>query len=167
VLVAFGSPAVDAFTWPSPSYPGIPLTAGAALYPMAAAYGWEGAAYWAGRARDAAPTVTGGSRKHGGPDLGASQGKAAWRRLGINPMGIADGPPGPDGKYPRGKGITGDAGETGLMLTIEMAAALQGFPPDWTFSGTKTSQYRQVGNAFPPPAAAAIGRSIAAALENS
>jgi len=165
VLVALSDPAAfDAFIWPGPSYPGIPLTVGAALYPMAAAGGWMGARYWAGRARDVAPVVTGGSTKHGGPDLGASQGKAAWRKLGIDPMGIADAAPGPDGKYPRGGGKTGDAGETGLMLTVEMAARLQGFPPDWEFTGGKTSRYRQVGNAFPPPAAHAIGSAIRAAL---
>lgn len=144
-------------TWPAPSV-------GTALYELAAANGWPAAATWASRATGVAPTVVGGSRKHGGADLGATQGKAAWRRLGIDPMGIADAPPGPEGKYPRGKGITGDAGQTGLMLTVEMAARLQGFPPDWKFSGYKTSRYRQVGNAFPPPAAARVGVAIAAAL---
>jgi DNA (cytosine-5)-methyltransferase 1 len=164
VLVAFRSSAVQrAFSWPrARSRP--PVSVGAKLLSLAGAGGWAGAALWAARARSIAPTVTGGSRKHGGPDLGASQGKAAWRKLGIDPMGIADGPPGPDGKYPRGRGLTGDAGETGLMLTVEMAARLQGFPPGWEFCGTKTARYRMVGNAFPPPAAAAIGRSIAAAL---
>jgi DNA (cytosine-5)-methyltransferase 1 len=166
VLIGIAVRGTGPLPWPEPSYPGIPLTVGAVLYPMAAAYGWEGARYWAGRARDAAPTVVGGSRKHGGPDLGASQGKEAWRRLGIDPMGIADGPPGPDGTYPRGRGRTGNANETGLMLTTEMAARLQGFPPDWQFCGTKTARYRQVGNAFPPPAARALGQAIAKALEH-
>ena len=45
-----------------------------------------------------------------------------------------------------------------------MAARVQGFYPDWQFSGRKTSTYRQIGNAFPPPVAAAIGGSIAEAL---
>jgi DNA (cytosine-5)-methyltransferase 1 len=45
-----------------------------------------------------------------------------------------------------------------------MAAILQGFPPNWEFVGTKTSGYRQVGNAFPPPVAKEIGRAIAKAL---
>jgi DNA (cytosine-5)-methyltransferase 1 len=165
VLIAFSDPGEFwNFIWPAPVYPGIPLTVGAALYPLAAANGWAGARYWAGRARDVAPTVTGGSTRHGGPDLGASQGKAAWRKLGIDPMGIADAAPGPDGKYARGGGRTGDAGETGLMLTVEMAARLQGFPPEWTFCGGKTARYRQVGNAFPPPAAAVIGIAIRTAL---
>lgn len=46
------------------------------------------------------------------------------------------------------------------MLTVEQAAIIQGFPKDWIFDGGKTAQYRQVGNAFPPPVAEAVGRSI-------
>lgn len=167
VLVAFSDPAAwRAFTWPQHVPVSERPTVGEALYKLASAEGWfPGAAHWAAMAADVAPTVTGGSRKHGGADLGASQGKEAWRKLGINPMGIADAAPGPDGKYPRGGGKTGDAGETGLMLTVEMAARLQGFPVDWKFSGRKTARYRQVGNAFPPPAAFAVGRAIRTALE--
>jgi DNA (cytosine-5)-methyltransferase 1 len=45
-----------------------------------------------------------------------------------------------------------------------MAAAIQGFPPDWRFSGRKTAAYRQVGNAFPPPVAHAVGASIQEAI---
>jgi DNA (cytosine-5)-methyltransferase 1 len=45
-----------------------------------------------------------------------------------------------------------------------MAARVQGFPDNWRFAGCKTAAYRQVGNAFPPPVASAVGRSIAAAL---
>lgn len=36
----------------------------------------------------------------------------------------------------------------------------QGFPDDWEFSGKKTKAYRQVGNAFPPPVAKAMGRQL-------
>jgi DNA (cytosine-5)-methyltransferase 1 len=39
---------------------------------------------------------------------------------------------------------------------VQMVAKLQGFPPDWEFQGGKTASYRQVGNAFPPPVAAAL-----------
>ena len=46
-----------------------------------------------------------------------------------------------------------------------MAAAIQGFPADWRFWGRKTAGYRQIGNAFPPPVARAVGASIRSALE--
>jgi DNA (cytosine-5)-methyltransferase 1 len=45
-----------------------------------------------------------------------------------------------------------------------MAARLLGFPDTWEFRGGKTAAYRQVGNAFPPPVARALGTAIAAAL---
>jgi len=45
-----------------------------------------------------------------------------------------------------------------------MAAAVQGFPASWRFSGRKTAQYRQIGNAFPPPVARAVGESIRSAI---
>jgi DNA (cytosine-5)-methyltransferase 1 len=52
-----------------------------------------------------------------------------------------------------------------VRLTVEQLAALQAFPRDFVFSGTKTQQHRQVGNAVPPPLAEAVGRSIRYALE--
>ena len=45
-----------------------------------------------------------------------------------------------------------------------MTAVLQGFPANWPFKGGKTAAYRQVGNAFPPPVAEAVGPAIAEAL---
>jgi DNA (cytosine-5)-methyltransferase 1 len=45
-----------------------------------------------------------------------------------------------------------------------MVARIQGFPDTWTFSGRKTAAYRQVGNAFPPPVARALGTAISDAL---
>jgi DNA (cytosine-5)-methyltransferase 1 len=46
-----------------------------------------------------------------------------------------------------------------------MAAAVQGFPPDWRFYGRKTASYRQIGNAFPPPVARAVGTRIRMAIQ--
>jgi DNA (cytosine-5)-methyltransferase 1 len=46
-----------------------------------------------------------------------------------------------------------------------MVSRLQGFPDGWSFAGRKTAAYRQVGNAFPPPVARALGTAIRQALE--
>lgn len=45
-------------------------------------------------------------------------------------------------------------------LTVQECAILQGFPPDWPFHGTKKAQYRQVGNAVPPPLAEVLGQAM-------
>ena len=37
-------------------------------------------------------------------------------------------------------------------------------PDAWEFAGRKTSTYRQIGNAFPPPVARAVGDALLAAL---
>ena len=42
---------------------------------------------------------------------------------------------------------------------------IQGFPAEWKWEGGKTAAWKQVGNAFPPPVAQAIGTRIAAALQ--
>lgn len=49
-------------------------------------------------------------------------------------------------------------------LTVRMGGVIQGFPEDWKWAGGKTAQWRQVGNAFPPPVAKAIGERIKFAL---
>jgi len=152
VLVAIKPPWAARFGWPEPS-PGPPLTVGEALGDLMGARGWPGAPAWASGARRIAPTIVGGSTRHGGPDLGPTRARRAWTDLGVDGRSIAD--DAPDPAHPAGQPP---------RLTIPMVARLQGFPDAWEFSGRKTAAYRQVGNAFPPPVAKAIGDAIATAL---
>lgn len=149
ILVAMRPEAAMHFRWPEPNPKR--RTVGQALKRHMAAGGWRGAAEWAKHANGVAPALVGGSKKHGGPDLGPTRAREAWALLGVDGRGLADAPPAPDQ-------------ETSPRLTVEMAALIQGFPASWKVQGRKTAAYRQVGNAFPPPVAAAVGRSIFAAL---
>ena len=45
-------------------------------------------------------------------------------------------------------------------LTIREYARIQTFPDDWIFEGSKTAQYKQIGNAVPVNLAYAIGCSL-------
>lgn len=151
ILVAVKNKYSKKFAWPTPK--GTPPTVGEVLLPLMASGGWAGAEAWAAKANNVAPTVVGGSKKHGGADLGPTRAKAGWLQLGVDGKGIANEVPGPETPFdhiPR--------------LTNQMVARIQGFPEEWQFSGLKTSVYRQIGNAFPPPVASAIGTSIATAL---
>ena len=122
-------------------------TVGNVLYDLMAENGWSGAKKWALKANRIAPTLVGGSKKHGGPDLGPTRAKKAWAEIGVDGLGIANEAPGPDFVgMPR--------------LTSRMLARIQGFPDTWTFGKKKTSACRMIGNAFPPPVAQAVGEKI-------
>lgn len=153
VIVALKDDLWSGFTWPEPVFVS-PPTVGEALYDLMAENGWEGAETWSSRASSIAPTIVGGSTKHGGPDLGPTRAKRAWAELGVDGRTIAEEAP--------------EAGFDGTpRLTVRMVARLQGFPDSWVFSGRKTAQYRQVGNAFPPPVAGAVASAIAECLADS
>jgi DNA (cytosine-5)-methyltransferase 1 len=139
------------FRWPAPKSNKAP-TVGESLRTLMGANGWKKVGAWADGASEIAPTLVGGSKKHGGPDLGPTRAKRAWATLGVNGMGIANEAPAPDFE--------------GLpKLTVTMAAKIQGFPENWEFLGGKTAAYRQVGNAFPPPVACAVATEVRKCLE--
>lgn len=54
----------------------------------------------------------------------------------------------------------------GRRLRIPELAALQGFPPGYKVAGTRRERVRQMGNAVPPPLAAAMVASVIAALKS-
>ncbi|UNQ41323.1 DNA (cytosine-5-)-methyltransferase [Prescottella equi] len=156
VLVAMQHEYFDHFQWPTAVPPESVPTVGQILKKLMKQRGWEGAGNWASNADGIAPTIVGGSMKHGGADLGPTGAKRAWAKLGVDGHGVADHAPGP-----------GDAFEIGPRLTCAMVARLQGWGGrgfEWRFAGKKTSTYRQIGNAFPPPVAQALGTSIRSAI---
>ncbi|MFI0485631.1 DNA cytosine methyltransferase [Actinomadura sp. 9N215] len=155
VLVALQEECAPYFHWPEPV--GEAPTVGETLIDLMAANGWEGAEDWAERAKKIAPTIVGGSKKHGGADLGPTRAKRAWAEMGVDALGVADHGP-----------AAGDTFEIGPKLTCDMVARLQGWRDEWgwQFTGRKTSVYRQIGNAFPPPVARAVGQAISRALRH-
>lgn len=152
VFVAIRKEQWASFSWPE-AHKQVPPTVGECLYDLMSERNWRGAKAWRDKACAIAPAIVGGSKKHGGPDLGPTRAKEAWAALGVNGHLVAVDPPERD--------------FIGMpILTVKMVARLQGFPDGWQISGSRTQAYRQVGNAFPPPVAHAVASSIAACLRS-
>lgn len=153
ILVALKDEDWANFAWPSGTGEA-PPSVGETLGELMAANGWKGAKTWADQATGIAPTLVGGSKKHGGPDLGPTRARKAWLEMNVMGNTIAEEAPAEDfDGIPR--------------LTPKMLARLQGFPDDWEIQGRKTQSCRQIGNAFPPPVAAAISGAIREAFEET
>lgn len=152
ILVAVKQNLKTFFKWPKPL--SARLTVGEALVDLMSEKGWVGATGWSKRANNVSPTLVGGSKKHGGPDLGPTRARMQWKSLGVDGLGIADSAP--EVEFP----ILGLP-----RLTVRMAARIQGFPDSWHFPARKTSSYRQIGNAFPPAVAKAVSTEIRTAIE--
>lgn len=151
VIVGIRRDLSGTFQYPAPLEGKTP-TVGDALLDLMKANGWKGANEWAKGAAKIAPTVVGGSKKHGGPDLGPVRARRAWSELGIDGLGVANEAPSEDFQgTPR--------------LTPRMLARIQGFPDNWQFAPGKTKACRMIGNAFPPPVAKAVGMQIRKVLE--
>lgn len=78
--------------------------------------------------------------------------------MGVDALGVADAAP-----------AASDPVSLLPKLTTAMVARIQGWDDDeyrWTFTGRKTSTYRQIGNAFPPPVARSLGDQIRCALDH-
>jgi DNA (cytosine-5)-methyltransferase 1 len=152
ILIALRGNAANKFRWPDTKT--APPNVGEALFDLMSARGWTGAKRWKSKAKGIAPAIVGGSKKHGGPDLGPTRARKSWAAMGVDGLGIAD--EAPSQEFPA---------DAIPKLTPRMIARIQGFPDTWQFAGRKTHACRQIGNAFPPPMANAVGRRILLSLQ--
>ena len=123
------------------------------------------------------PTILGGGDGRGTCNGGPKQ-RSQWARLGVDARSAASEPLAPTimGGHQtcarsnstvevyRTMGLDPRCAESGapykglVRLSMRNVAAIQGFPPNYEFHGSKRSQYRQIGNALPPPAAEQLGK---------
>lgn len=151
VIVGIRKDVQGKFNYPLPTSEKV-KTVGETLLDLMKKNQWQNANEWAKQASTIAPTIVGGSKKHGGPDLGPIRARKAWAQLGVDGKGIANEAPEKDFEgMPR--------------LTPRMIARIQGFPDTWNFGDKKTAACRMIGNAFPPPVAKAVGEEIRKVLE--
>lgn len=151
VIVGIRKDLVDVFSFPTKKSEET-KSVGETLYDLMAAKGWAHVDAWRQLASKIAPTLVGGSKKHGGPDLGPTRARKAWADMGVDGSGVANEAPDIDFQgMPR--------------LTPRMLARLQGFPDEWSFGKRKTVACRMIGNAFPPPVAKSVGLQIKKVLD--
>lgn len=151
IIVGIHKNLTDIFDFPDKK-PEKTQTVGETLYDLMSSNGWQYANEWKVKANKIAPTIVGGSKKHGGPDLGPTRAKKAWADMGVDGKGVANEAPVTDFQgMPR--------------LTPRMLARLQGFPDEWDFGKRKTVACRMIGNAFPPPVAMNVGLQIKKVLD--
>lgn len=147
IIIGVRKDITDTFVYPDKTTESDTPTVGECLYDLMSVNGWEKAAAWKQIADKIAPTLVGGSKKRGGPDLGPVRARKAWAEMGVD-----------------GKGVANEAPEKGFegipKLTPRMLARLQGFPDTWDFGTRKTAACRMIGNAFPPPVAMKVGLEI-------
>lgn len=153
IIIGVSNELKDTFVYPLPHKKDT-KTVGETLYDLMAVNGWKDAGKWMKKANSIAPTIVGGSKKHGGADLGPTRARLAWAELGIDGRGVSDEAPEKD--------------FVGLpKLTPRMIARIQGFPDEWNFGDKKTKACRMIGNAFPPPVARAVGERIMNVLNDN
>ena len=152
VIVGIKKTLQKKFNYPAAQTQSAP-TVGEAIGDLMAANGWKGVEAWKRQANSIAPTIVGGSKKHGGPDLGPTRARRAWAALAVDGLGVANEAPARD--------FVGNP-----KLTKEMIAVIQGFPREWVFGKKKTAACRMIGNAFPPPVAMAVGQQIMRCLND-
>lgn len=151
IIVGIRNDLTDCFEYP-PAIKNANLSVSETLSDLMSQNGWQDLSKWKLSADKIAPTLVGGSKKHGGPDLGPTRAKKAWAELGIDGSGIANEPP--------------CANFDGMpKLTTRMLARIQGFPDNWDFGTKKTKACRMIGNAFPPPVARQVGLQIKKVLD--
>src|SRR5205823_9117195 len=123
----------DNFVWPRAK--SMPVqTVGELLLDLMASNGWPGATLWKLKASGIAPTIVGGSHKHGGPDLGPTRARSQWIALGIDGRGIADDVVGAEFQC------------DGLpRMPVRMVARLKAFLDNWYFVDRRSAAYQQVG----------------------
>ena len=145
-LVALRRGSTKLIRWPEPMNTPA-MTVGETIGDLMEQRGWLGAKEWKKQASSPAPTIVGGSHKHGGPDLGPTRARKEWAKMRVDGLGLANDPPERDFQgMPR--------------LTLPMIARIQSFPDNWKFSGGKTQGYRQIGNALPVKLAFSVAKAV-------